>query len=202
MKHMHPVFDKIESYDNEEEFKNWLDSVSDLNGRIIMESTALEDELELLLYEWLYNDSNSKYLLIILKKMNFYSKIDAVSEIAKNKLSDLAETKRNEGEVSLLDEWEELQKRMKDARISRNQVAHGSWLYSDKKKGVKVGEKFRNGDCQVIYRRFDQNELQQVLNNITWARSILFHFKNRLKNSLKEQDVQTSPTNPENMNGR
>lgn len=199
---MHPVFDKIESYDNEEEFKNWLDSVSDLNGRIIMESTALEDELELLLYEWLYNDSNSKYLLIILKKMNFYSKIDAVSEIAKNKLSDLAETKRNEGEVSLLDEWEELQKRMKDARISRNQVAHGSWLYSDKKKGVKVGEKFRNGDCQVIYRRFDQNELQQVLNNITWARSILFHFKNRLKNSLKEQDVQTSPTNPENMNGR
>ena len=194
---MHPVFDNIETYDNEEEFKNWLDSVSDLNGRIIMESTALEDELELLLYEWLNNDSNSKYLLIILEKMNFYSKIDAVSKIVNSKLSDLSETKRNEGEVSLLDEWEELQKRMECARKSRNRVAHGSWLYSDKKKGVKVGVEFRNGDPKVIHRKFDQKELQKVLNNITMSRSILNHFRNRLKNSLKEQDVQMTPTNPE-----
>ena len=167
MKHMHPVFDKIETYDNEEELKNLLDSVSDLIGRIIMESTALEDDLKLLLYEWLYNDSISKKLLINLKKKNFYSKINDVSAIVKCKLSDLSETKRNEGEVSLLDEWEELQKRMEDARKSRNKVAHGSWLYCDKKKGVKVDEKYRNGDYQGVYRKFDQKELQQVLNNIT-----------------------------------
>jgi hypothetical protein len=145
----HPVFDKIEIIEDEDCFTDWLQSVEGLVGSVIMESTALEDELELLLYEWL-TVGDGEHLPVILENLNFFKKIESATKIAERKLKAIPEKDLTTGDMSLIDEWRELSKRLEDARKSRNDIAHGSWLRKDKNKGIKVGVRRKKGDCELI----------------------------------------------------
>lgn len=179
MKSSHPIFDKIDTYE-EHQLNQWLESVSKLVGMIIIESTSLEDELELILHAWLQNDSNKMDLPILLERMNFFKKIESTVKIAERKLAQIPDSIKMEGEISLIDEMKELNKLLDISRIFRNKVAHGSWLRPDKKEGVKTNVKRKDGKFDIVYHKFDPDELQDILNKITWARSFLHHFKTRL----------------------
>jgi len=170
------VFGEIEYFDSHEELNGYLERIKPYLASIIIEFNCLEDELTNFLCE-MYGDENQEKIYVVLSEMMFKKKAVTLFKLYN------IENKRLE--LGFAEEIKQLDKIISECGQNRNEYAHGSWLHASPSKGVSVKVKASNAGIESVYRRFDENLMQEHLNRITSSRAHLKHFHNRFVQKFK-----------------
>lgn len=172
---VNPILGEPSTFPSSDKLKEYLDDIGPLLSSVIIDFNALEDEISYYICE-MFETSDTEKVYAFIGDLMFKKKAMKLLQLYHIEC-------RKKNDSSLIEAIHKLDKKFKNVAKNRNDITHGSWLFSSPGGSVPVSIRSNNNGVSRVYKQYDKGNLQNTLNQITIARAHLSHFHNRLLES-------------------